>query len=177
MSISSRLRQGAFLFSAAVLLTACSPAYDWREARGAKLPFYANMPGKVSEYTRPVKLGPYESEMTMSATQVDGATFAVGAAQMADAAQSQQALAYMKEALLRNIDGKIVREQGLQAPYSQLQLEAKGLQQMGSSRSQVMLLGRFYAVDKRIYQVIVVGNDKPQVREAAETFFASFKPN
>ncbi len=161
----------------ACCLVACSPKYDWREVRGAGLPFTVTMPGKPSEYTRPVQLDKLKTNMTMTATQVDGATYAVGAAEVPDASQAQAALAIMKLALVKNIDGKIVKEKTATTPYLYSEIEASGLQKIYGKNDQVLLLGRFVASDKRVYQVIVAGQASPAMREAAETFLTAFKPN
>lgn len=178
MRLPSMLRQLLTLCAISLLplLSACTPTYDWREVHGATQPFYAYMPGKTSEYTRPVQLGPLKTDMTMTATVVDGVTFAVGVAQMQNGKQAQDALAMMKEAMLRNIDGKVLHEQNSSAPYMQLQIEAAGVQQLGANRNPVLMLARFVAVENRIYQVLVLGSDRPKMREAADTFLTSFKP-
>lgn len=160
-----------------LLLSACSPEYNWREVRGNSVPFSVTMPGKASEYARPINLGGVQVSMTMTATDVGGATYAVGTAIMPDAAQAQAALGSMKTALLKNINGQIVRERGASAPYSYIEVEAKGRQLTYGNEKNVLLLGRFVARDKRIYQVIVAGEDKAKMREAADTFLTSFKPD
>ena len=158
-------------------LLACSPKYDWREVHGSNSPFSATLPAKASEYTRPVQLGTLKTEMTMTAAQVDGATYAIGTAVMPDAKLAQEALSLMKQALVANIDGKIVREQGEQKPYPYLHVEARGHQQLYGNSKKVLLLARFVAHENRIYQVIAAGEEKPAMREAADTLFSSFKPN
>ncbi len=173
LSASSRLVP---LFVSFVLLSACSPKYDWREVRGSASPFTATMPGKPSEYTRPVQLDQLKTNMTMMGTKVEGATFAIGVAEAPDAAKAQIAINMMKLALVKNIDGKIVKEKIVDKPYRYLEIEAAGLQKLYGKTEQVLLLGRFVADDKRIYQVIVAGRESPAMREAADTFLTSFKP-
>lgn len=170
------LRRLSPLLLSLTLFVACSPKYDWREVRGSATPFTATMPGKPSEYTRPVQLDQLKTNMTMLGTQVDGATFAVGVAEAPDAAKAQVALNIMKLALVKNIDGKIIKEKTVDKPYPYIEIEAAGLQKIYGKTEQVLLLGRFVADDKRIYQVIVAGQGSPAMREAAETFLTSFKP-
>ncbi|MBI3229861.1 MAG: hypothetical protein HYZ45_06690 [Burkholderiales bacterium] len=178
ISVARRCVALAVLFS----LAACSPKYDWRDVHGSNSPFAVTMPGKPSEYTRPVQLDQMKANMTMTATQVDGATFAVGAAELPDAAKAQAALTIMQTALVKNIDGKISKTKTItqttpKDPYPYTEIEAAGIQQIYGKTAPVLLLGRFVAVDKRVYQVIVAGEGSPAMREAAETFLTSFKPN
>ena len=154
------------------LLAACSPKFDWREVRGSATPFVVLLPAKPASLTRTVNLDGIEVSMTMTAADVDGATFAVGTAELPDEAKAQQALAAMKTALLRNIGGK-VRKETASAPGAvpaTIDIEAAGAE----SR---VLFGRFVAKGRHIYQVIAVGKESALPREAVDTFLTSFKLN
>ncbi|HYD95127.1 MAG TPA: hypothetical protein VEC01_07370 [Noviherbaspirillum sp.] len=151
----------------ALLLAACSPKFDWREVRGGDAPFIVLLPAKPASHTRTIDLDGVKVAMTMTAAEVDGVTFAVGSAEMQDAAQAQQALAAMKTALVRNIGGSITQEKT--AGPATIDVEAKGAQAR-------VLIARFAARDKRIYQAVMLGNEKAISRDAADTFFTSFKP-
>jgi hypothetical protein len=156
----------------ASMLAACSPKYDWREVRGSAAPFVVLLPAKPSSHTRTVNLGGVDVSMTMTAADVDGVTFAVGTAELPDAAKAQQALDAMKTALVRNIGGTVQREK-LSPPGAvpaSIDIQATGAE----SR---VLLARLIAKDKRIYQVIVVGKQSSLPPEAADTFLTSFKLN
>lgn len=154
------------------LLTACSPKFDWREVHGSSAPFVVLLPAKPASHTRTVNLDGLDVSMTMTAADVDGVTFAVGTAELADAATAQKALVAMKTALVRNIGGT-VRTEKTSAPGANpatIDVEAAGVE----SR---VLLARFVARDKHIYQVVVVGKEGALSREAADMFFTSFKLN
>ena len=152
----------------AAVLAACSPKFDWREVRGTSAPFVVLLPAKPATHTRTVNLDGISVDMTMTAADAGGVTFAVGTAELPDAAQAQHALTAMKTALVRNIGGT-VRKETTTAPGT-LEIEAAGT----DSR---LLLARFIARDKRIYQVIAVGKESALPPEAADTFFTSFKLN
>lgn len=158
-----------------LLLAACSPTFDWREVRGTDVPFVVLLPAKPASLARPVNIGGATVTMTMTAAEVDGVTFAVGTAEMPDAASAKAAVTSMKEALVRNINGNIQREAALAAPASGIEIEALGppAAQGGQAR---LMLARFMAQDKRVYQVLVLGPEKKLTPETAETFLASFKP-
>ncbi|WP_034301148.1 hypothetical protein [Herbaspirillum sp. RV1423] len=164
-----------FVAAFALMLAACSPKYNWRETHGDKLPFTVLLPAKPSSFTRQIDLNGMPVSMTMTAAEIDGVTFAVGVAELADAAQTSKALASMRTALLNNIGGSPSQTAipGRVTDSNQIiDVAATGV-----ARGQTMLLmARLTAKDKRIYQVLIVGPEKAISTENAETFFTSFKP-
>jgi len=158
----------------AAALSACSPQYDWRDYRSNDAPYAVLFPGKPASQTRDIKLDDLDVKMTMTATEVDGVVFAVGSAQLAEAARAPAALEAMKTALVKNI-GATVTKSAASATGAQtvLDVEAKGSQ----NGEPMLLIGRFIAKDRRIYQVIVMGREKNVVRDTVETWFSSFKLN
>ncbi|PWF46660.1 hypothetical protein [Massilia glaciei] len=165
---------------AAIALAACSPKYNWRDYTSPDAPYSVLFPEKPISHKRTIDLDGMQVEMTMTAAQVDGITFAVGSAQAPDAAKAEAALAAMQTALLRNIDAKITKQStraqektGPSGPTrsSRVDVEATGAQKGVPMR----LVGRFEARDKRFYQVIVMGKDKVAPREQVEMFMSSFK--
>ena len=153
-----------------VLLSACSPKFDWREVRGAGAPYKVTLPAKPASHARAVNLDGLQVTMTMTAAEVDRITFAVGAAEVANAAQAQKALQAMRTALLRNIDGAVKKENATP--------QAIAIEATGRSR---LLLARFVSKGKYVYQIVAVGPEEtlsqPVAREAADTFLTSFKPD
>ncbi|MEO5932147.1 MAG: hypothetical protein ABIQ08_01150 [Duganella sp.] len=162
----------ALLMTAA--LSACSPQYDWRDYRANDAPYAVLFPAKPASQTRTVKLGELDVSMTMTAAEVDGVVFAVGSAQLADAARAPAALEAMKTALVNNIAATVTKSAAsASGAQTVLDIEAKG----SRNGEPMLLIGRFIAKDKRIYQVIVMGREKNIVRDTVETWFASFKLN
>lgn len=164
------------------ILAACSPKYDWRDYRSNDAPYAVLFPGKPASQTRAINLDGQEVNMTMTAAEVDGITFAVGSAQMVDASKAQSALQAMKQALVANIGAAVLSDKvtttssGSGTPNGQqtmLEVEAKGVQ----NGETMVLIGHFIAKDKRIYQVIVMGREKRVVRDMVDTFMSSFKLN
>lgn len=164
----------AMMLAAALALSACSPQYDWRDYRSNDAPYAVLFPGKPASQTRKIQLDTVAVDMTMTAAEVDGVIFAIGSAQVPDAAQGPAAIEAMKTALVKNIGATVTSNKaaatGLQ---STLEVEAKGVQ----NGEPMLLIGRFIAKDKRIYQIIVMGREKNIVRETVETYFSSFKLN
>lgn len=155
----------------AAALSACSPQYDWRDYRSSDAPYAVLFPGKPASQTRSIQLDTLTVNMTMTAAEVDGVIFAVGSAQLADAAQGPAAIEAMKTALVNNIGATVTSHKS--AADGTLDVEAKGSQNGEAMR----LIGRFVARDKRIYQVIVMGRDKNIVQDTVETYLSSFKLN
>ena len=166
----------------ALTLTACTPKYDWREVHGAGVPFAVVMPAKPATYARPVNLDGVQVTMTMMSAEVDDVTFAVGTAELPDAAHALAALNAMKTALVKNIGGTINSEkssalaQSSGAAAGQIDIEASGAPGGNTGGQPRRLVARFVAIDKRIYQAVVVGREKAVTRDAVDTFLTSFKP-
>ena len=156
----------------ALLLSACDPHYNWRDYRSKDAPYSVLFPGKPATHTREVLLAELPVKMTMTAAEVDDVLFAVGSAELADAAQAQGALLAMQTALARNINATITSQataaSGVQTTVS---IEAKGMR----NGQPALLMGRFIARDRRVYQVVVMGDQRHISREQVATFLDSFK--
>ncbi|WP_050464134.1 hypothetical protein [Herbaspirillum autotrophicum] len=163
------------LIAALVLLSACSPKYNWREAHGGTIQFTVLLPAKPATFSRQIDLNGLPVTMTMTAAEIDGVTFAVGAAELPDAERAGKALDSMQTALVNNISGNLKEAHiaGKQTNVDRvLDIAADGV-----SRGQPLLLqARLIAKGSRIYQVLIIGNPKDVSAENAETFFTSFKP-
>ena len=152
----------------AVLLAGCSPTYNWRDYTSAEGAFKVLFPAKPATHTRGIDLGGIKVDMTMTAAEVEGTTFAVGTAVAPDAALAQATLPAMRQALLRNIGASDAAEKN----GATLDVDAVGKGNNGPVR----LVGRFVAKGTRVYQVIVVGTPGAMPPEHTEQFLSSFKP-
>ncbi|MCC2958199.1 hypothetical protein LK542_21475 [Massilia sp. IC2-477] len=159
------LKQLSYAALAVLTLASCSPTYNWRDYTSSDGSFRVLFPAKPSTHTRPIDLGGIKVDMTMTAAEVEGTTFAVGTAVAPDAALAQATLPAMRQALLRNI--------GASAPAGEtLDVDAVGKGNGGPVR----LVGRFVAKGARMYQVIVVGKPGAMPPEHTEQFLSSFAP-
>jgi hypothetical protein len=172
-----RLISPAKLIAAGVLvLSACSPAYDWRSVRGADAPFVALFPAKPISYSRSVNLDGMQLVMTMTAAEVDGVTFAVGTASLPDPAKVQAALHAMKNALVKNIGGTIRHEKSTASPGSLIPaIDIQAVGAPGAAKEPRLLFARFTAKGQWVYQAVVIGREKAVPEDAVDTFFTSFK--
>jgi len=170
-----RTHRLAVLICALALLASCSPKYNWREAHGDKLQFTVLLPAKPASFSRQIDLNGTPVTMTMTAAEIDGVTFAVGAAELSDAAQTPKALESMRTALVNNIGGAVQEAklpgQALNGDHA-LDLSATGMVQGRPMR----LMARLIARDKRIFQVLIMGGAQEVAPEHVDTFFTSFKP-
>jgi hypothetical protein len=167
-------------FLAAGLLTACSPSYNWRDYSSQDAPYRVMFPDKPAVHKRRIDVGGLPVEMTMTAADVNGTTFAVGSAEAPDAEKAQAALGAMKTALVRNIGATITKEKASSAASANaagsnqsaaIDIEATGAQ----NGTPMKLVGHFEARNKRFYQVIVMGKAKDLSPEQTEQFMSSFK--
>jgi hypothetical protein len=179
MTYLARTSFPSFLLTLCCLaLAACTPRLDWREVRGADARFVVLLPAKPASHTRPVNLDGMQINMTMTAAEVDGVTFAIGSASLADRGKANAALQAMKTALIRNIGGTLRREKALPAGAdtpATVEIEAVGPASAATGGRPRLLVARFMAKDERIYQVLAVGPEPAMTREALDTFFDSFK--
>jgi hypothetical protein len=161
---------GLVLLLITLCLSGCSPKYNWREVRGKDAHFVVLLPDKPVTVSRDINLDGTRVTMTMTAAEVDGINFAVGYVLAADPSRVPALLNAMQTALVANIHGSIKPS----APSAGI-VEALG--HRDGSAEPLLLLGHFEAKDNRIYQVIVLGNEKAVSREEATSFFNSFKPD
>lgn len=162
-------------------LVACNPTLNWREYRSADGQYAVLFPAKPEQFSRAIDLNGTRMTMTMTAAEVDGATFAVGSAELANADQAQGAVTAMKTALVNNIRGTVRMEKSASAASAatgqarrqlSTEIEAVGSKPDGTA---MMLAGRFLARDRRIYQVIVMTKDKQLGANDIEMFLHSFR--
>lgn len=149
-------------------LAGCSPQYNWRNYASKEAPFHALFPDKPAVHTRSVDLDGLKVDMTMTAVDIDGVTFAVGSAEAPDAARAQAAVAAMKTALVRNIGATVTSEK---VGTNAIDIDAAGVRKGTPMR----LVGHFEARGKRFYQVIVMGPAKSLTKDNVDMFITSFK--
>ena len=167
-------------FLAAILLIGCTPKFNWREVRGTDAPFVVVMPAKPETYARPIRLGDVQVTMTMTASEVDGMTFAVGTATLPDASKAVASIHLMKSALVNNISGTIRKERvsgSTQHQVTSIDLEIVGASTASSSGQPRLMVARLIAKDNKVYQALVVGLEKSVTPEALDTFFTSLNLN
>jgi hypothetical protein len=171
------LHRLARLFIISLLMAAtaaCNPALNWREVRGGDAPYTVLLPAKPDTFARAVDLNGLAVEMSMTAAEVDGVSYAVASARVPDARQRTAALAAMQEAMLRNIGASQPQERAvvLEGGAPALEVTARG--HAGASKRAVMMHARFAQHGERVFQAVALGPADALTPEAAETFLESF---
>ena len=178
MKIRSHFLAVPAALAAALLLAGCSPKFDWRDYRSPATPYAVLFPAKPATQTREVNLGDDKVTMHMAAAEIDGVTFAVGSAELPDAARAQAAIAAMKTTMVKNLNATVTSEKQESTATANGQRAVTTIEAKGSRNGEGMVLfGRFVAKDKRVYQAIVAGREKHVDQEAVDTFLTSFKPD
>jgi len=133
------------------------------------------MPDKPSRLSREIQLGQQTVTMHMTATQIDGVKFAVGAIKMPDAIEAQAAMALIKSALLKNMEGATTQEK-ISAANVNGKLSLSDEFNTVNPRTSIRMAGRIVARDGWVFEVLVVGPEQAIDRDIVDVFFSSFKP-
>jgi len=163
----------ALLLGAMLLVSACSPALNWREVRGTEAPFSVLLPAKPATHARGIDLNGLKVTMSMTAAEASGASFAVGAVKLADPAQHAAALAAMQTAMVRNIRGEIKRQQTVRLADGSSATEIEAAGRVGNHGQPVLLAARFASKGIWVVQAVAMGEPDKLSREAIETFLGS----
>ena len=164
---------------------ACNPTFNWREFRSAD-GFALMLPGRPQTVTREVKLPDATVQMSMTSTGIGATLFAVGAAQLpaglsAEPAARQRTIAYLRDALVRNVNGSEVKTSAAALPTpagdARKVLAAEAIDATGRDPGggTLLLAARLFVVDDRLFQVVAVGAEGALSADALDTFFTSFR--
>ena len=167
-------------FALILLLSACSPKFDWREVRQEENRFQVLMPGKAAHLKRDINLDGIKTTMHMTASEVEDISFLVAYVHIPtdqndiENSKKQQAIALnaMKIGMLKNIQGEWIS--GINTAKPNNTEVAVG---NSSSGKKIKMLARFEQRDEYLIQVIMLGNEKSFTQDAAEMFFDSYKWN
>ena len=143
------------------------------------------LPGRPQTVSREVKLPDATVQMSMTSTGIGATLFAVGVAQLpaglsAEAEARQRTIAHMRDALVRNVGGSIVKRSSAALPVppgdSRKVLAAEGVEVSGwDSGRAVQLTARLFIVDDRLFQVVALVAKGEMSSESLDTFFTSFR--
>ena len=157
------------------LLTACSPALDWRQIRPEGWGLSVAFPCRPASHARQVPLAGPPVELTLLACSTDGHTFAIASADLADPARVDPALRALGAAALANVQGTAESEQAASVPGMTPYHAARLWQVSGRLpdgvpvRERVLVFGH----GLRVFQATVVG---PRADDAlSRPFFESIE--
>ena len=173
--ILASARHGLVALIAFALLSACSPTFDWREARFEGSTLVAMFPCRPDHHIRPIELAGRRTTMQMNACATGGATFAVSIVELGDpafAATAQQQLRAVAVANVRGDGPQAVpwRLAGTTPNTDATRISTRGRLPDGAS---VIEHAAFFTQGLKVYQASVIGTAPNG--EALETFFAGLK--
>ncbi len=158
------------LVSTLLLATACSPKFDWRDARGNDAPFTILMPGKALSDSKDLQLEGMKLKVSMLATEVEGISFAVASTKAEDAGKAGQIMEAMKNGMIKNLQGTPETTKTTSAGT----IEVRGKLQNGTP---ALMIGRFLIHGPWVYQIVMLGQEKDMKQDVVDTFMTSFKAN
>ena len=180
-----RLLLAASLFASALLLAGCYADLDWRKLASEEGRFQMLMPARTQSASREIAPG---VTMTVWSTSAGNALFGVSYTDYPDAARGH--LAEARDALLRNVAGTLVEDgagalpKGISAGESRRiaikgNLGGKGSgpgsTKVAEAGQEVTVHARLYAVDRRLYQLTLIGKGDKLTESDRDMFFSSFE--
>lgn len=166
----------AALLTAVALLTACSPALNWREVRPEGTRLALLLPCKPDKAQKNVPLGGPATPLSMLGCDAGGATFAVAVADLGDAAKAAPVLAQWQSLTLANMKaGAAPQVTPLKLPGAAALPPATLVKAEGQGPDGKPVSGQaaYFAQGSQVFQVVMYS---PRITpEVAETFFSSLK--
>jgi hypothetical protein len=153
------------LIAVSLMLTGCSPPFNWREIRPDGHGFAVLMPARTAELSRDIDLDGLRVTMTMTGARVDASLFTVGLVELGRqaTARSEGTLAAMRIGMLRNVAASRSTERAIDLPVS----DASGRMIARTPALRVEALGRvgdrpirmiaiFVARGERLWQAVAI---------------------
>jgi len=170
---ASRLVRGALAVAAALLLGACYPDLDWREVSSTEGGYAVLFPAKPERASREVAIGGTRLVLNMASVHKEGMAFGVAyAALPAAPADRDKLLADARDALVRNIGGRLTTDRTLDVGgHPAREFVAEGIAEGEPMR----LAARVLAANDRFYQVVFVGRGRRGTESDVSMFLESFR--
>jgi hypothetical protein len=159
----------------ALSLAACTPSLNWREIQPEGSELFAMFPCKPERFARGVPLAGAKVEMRMSSCVVDGVTFAVAYASVAEPAKVATAMTELRAAIAANIAASATELGPASVPGMTPNPLARrvALKGRGADGGDLQEQAVFFVKGLRVYQASIVG---PRIDpEAADTFVAGLR--
>ncbi|MCQ8895492.1 hypothetical protein NQT62_03435 [Limnobacter humi] len=153
------------------LLSACSPAFNWRVVPNPDSGYTATFPDKPALVTRTLDLANLKVPLTLQAAQVNGLYFAVGTVPLEGNLKTQQTLLVeaLSLALANNIQaGKPALANTTWLGLPVLDMDSRGKTAKGGA---AFVKARFFEHKGRLFEVIVMGEaEQPDPSVVAQWF-------
>lgn len=151
------LRPASLFLAVGVLLTACSPTFNWREVRVGDAGLQAVLPCKPDQASRQLAMVGREVEMRMVGCETGGALFAVSLVDVGDAARLSEAQSQWQAAMLAAMRAEAPQAapyplKGAASAPAPVRLSARGQRPDGSA---VQAQAVWFAQGTRLYHAAV----------------------
>ncbi|MBP7566587.1 MAG: hypothetical protein KA795_11295 [Burkholderiaceae bacterium] len=159
----------------AAALAACTPTYNWRDARFPEAGLVALLPCKPDQGRREVSLGERPAIVSMQGCEAGGALFAVAWADAGEPAQAPRLLAQWRASTLANANAQSVADHaftptGAQAVPGGGRIVAEGRSPQGEP---LQMQAAWFVRGRHVFQAVIYA---PRLPEAvAEPFFSGLK--
>ena len=163
------------LLAALLTVAACSPTFNWREVRPDGTRLALLLPCKPDKAEKTVPLGGRDTLLAMLGCETGGATFAVGVADIDDAAKAADVLGQWQRLSLAGIQAAEPRTRPLKLPGATgpvLVVSAEGVRADGAP---VRFSAAYFAQGSQVFQAVLLGAASAPPADAAETFFSSLR--
>jgi hypothetical protein len=168
------LQTAAIVAAAAVgLLAGCSPTFNWREVRPDQTRLALLLPCKPDKAEKVVPLGGRPTTLRLLGCDAGGATFAIAAADLGDAAQIANVLTQWQALTLTNMkagapQATALAMKGAAPSPAPVLVKAQGQRADGTAVSGQAV---YFAQGTQVFQAVVYADKLAP--EVAETYFAS----
>jgi hypothetical protein len=161
------------VLAVALLLAACYPELDWREVTSRTGRYSVLMPAQPEHARREVVVGGTTLSLSMASVRKEGLAFGTAYAEIpAGRAQRAELIAAARDALVRNIDGRITADREVRLNGA----VGREFFADGSVGGQPMrLAARVFASGSRFYQVVLVGRSDRLEDADVPLFLGSFR--
>ena len=171
------VRGAAAALAAALAGLACSPTFDWREARPEGSGVAMMFPCRPAKEERTTRLGAAALPMQLHSCSAGGATFSLAAIDTADAADVTATLDALRAQTATNLAGP-ASEQGAFAPPGATPNPRSARVAIVGARPdgrRVVAQAAFFVKGLRLYRATVLNADVAGGLEAADTFFGAIR--
>jgi len=168
----TRIRR-AGVMAVALLVAACYPELDWREVASADGGYTLLMPARPEHARREVVVGGVALAMSMASVRRDGMTFGAAYADIpAGSGRHAGLLAAVRDALVRNIEGRITSDREVTiGGAAGHEFYAEG----NVGGRPMRLAARLLIAGHRFYQVVVVGQSDRLANADVDLYLGSFR--
>lgn len=170
-----RCLSGSFVLVLCVLLSGCSPAFNWREVGVGDTSLLAMFPCKPETAQRRVSMADQDVELTMRSCEAGGVTLAVGHARLRNAADKALVLARWRDATLAGMRADPASVSAIVPARLQPLADLVAVRARGTSpdRGDVQLQGLWFAQGSDVFSALLVAGQVSA--DVEESFFSGLR--